>query len=384
MAGMTPAREQAAPQAVPAAVVPFVNASHEFTEPFYDSTFTLSTSQTQVGPVNVPANGYLGKIFIQVDMIGGTIGSGTLSADYPYNVLQNITLSDVNGAPIYGPIDGYAALWTNIINAGAFRSDPRQNPDYSATLTNTRFSLRIPVEISHHDGLGCLANQNSAAAYQINFALNTLANLYPVLPTAAPQVRVRMLLEGWTLPNETDRAGRPQAQMPPAHGTTMFHSQFQKPVVNGANTIQLVRMGNMIRYLLIIARNASNVRADNVFPDPVVFSWDARQILNDTQWYRKQITWERIPSVATMDAGVFVYAFNHSSENKVGDDSPTLWLSTVQATRMEFQGSSAAAGNLQIVTCDVAPAEVQPSERYVETSNTGFSPQVGATIANVQ
>lgn len=368
-------------QAMP--VVPFVQAAHEYTEPFYDTTFTPTTSQQQIGPISIPANGFLRSIFIQVTCSGGTVGSGTIGPDGIVNALQSIMLSDVNGAPMYGPLDGYASLWANIITASAFKSDPRLTPDYANTFGGG-FAIRVPVEISHHDGLGSLANQNSAAAYQLNLTLGTIAQIYNVAPTTPANFRIRMSLEAWTLPNDTDRAGRPQAQLPPAHGTTMFHSQFRTTINVGQNTIQLTRMGNLIRYLLFIARDGSGVRQNGVFPDPVILSWDARQLLNDTQWYRRQIVWERIPSVSAMDAGVFVYTFNHSNENKVGDDSPTLWLSTVQATRMEIQGNCATAGTLQIVTCDIAPGEVQPTERYVETSLTGFHPQVGASVSGAQ
>mgnify|MGYP000868803922 CR=1 FL=1 len=367
----------------PAPVVPFTQAAHEHTEPFFDQTFTPTTSQIQVGPVSVPAFGYLRHVFVRVSCAGGALGGGALNADYPFNILQSIQLQDTNGAPIYGPLDGYATLWENIVGGYGFRPDPRLAPDYIGTI-NAEYYFRIPIEISHHDGLGALANQNSSANYQVSMAINTLANLITGGAPTAPTVRVRMSLEAWTLPNEVDRAGRPQAQLPPAHGTTMYHSQFQKVISVGDNTSQLIRTGNLIRHLVVIARNSSSVRTNGVFPDRVTLSWDARELLNDDQFYRRSIAAERLPAFSAMDTGVFIYSFDHSNENKCGDDSPTLWLPTVQATRLEFQGASATAGNLQIVTCDIAPGEVVPSERYVETSATGFQPQVGATVPNVQ
>jgi hypothetical protein len=73
---------------------------------------------------------------------------------------------------------------------------------------------------------------------------------------------------------------------------------------------------------------------------------------------------------------VFAFPFTHSDHNQLGDDSPQFWLPTVQSTRMELDGSSVTAGKWEVMTCDVAPAEVRPDERYRENA-TGFHPSVG-------
>lgn len=370
----------------PVMALPFVQGAHEHTEPFYQNPLiTPGANALQFGPQQVPSYGYLRHIVIDVDMSGGNLGAGVLHPDFPFNILQNITLNDTNGAPIFGPYDGYATLWANIIGAYGFRSDPRQYPDYDGTI-NGRFQLRIPIEISHHDGLGSLANQNSAAAYQVSFSVAPTTTMFTTPPTTPPNLAIQMSLEAWSLPNETDRAGRPQAQLPPAHGTTMYHSQNQKIIALGDNTTQILRVGNLIRWMAFICRTtaANQPRTSAVFPDRATIQWDARELLNDSQVYRRMVAFERIPSLAAMDAGVFIYSFNHCNENKVGDDSPTMWLPTVQATRLEVQGNSASAGTIQILICDIAPGEVVPSERYVETSATGFHPQVGASVPNVQ
>jgi hypothetical protein len=38
------------------------------------------------------------------------------------------------------------------------------------------------------------------------------------------------------------------------------------------------------------------------------------------------------------------------------------------------------AGSIQVVTNDIAPAEVRPEERFVENSATGFHPNVGQPV----
>jgi len=327
-------------------------------------------------------------VWCLVNVTGGTIGAGTLSPDYPFSVFSSLSLIDTNGAPLFGPLDGYATAWANIIGGYAFRSDMRAAanwPDYVGTL-NAVFAMRLPIEISHHDGLGSLANQNSAAAYQVQGTVNASTNLWNAPTTPPTAIRVRLQLEAWSLPNEVDRAGRTQAQLPPAHGTTQYWSQQTLKIAAGANISPLTRTGNLIRTWIFIARsntavaNFPNVftRDNTVFPDPLTFQWDARMLLNDTQSYRKGIVTERALLTA-LDTGVFALTFNHSTENNLGDDNPSLWLPSVQASRFELDGNSATAGNIQALTNDIAPGEVVPSERYVEPSATGFHPEVGVT-----
>lgn len=367
-------------------VIPFTSAAHEHTEPFFDQSFTPGAAQQNFGPINVPSYGYLRHIYIQVTSTGGAIGTGELSADYPFNLFSSLALIDTNGAPIFGPLDGYAAFVSNVLGAYNYKSDPRSTancPWYVGTLT-AQFPLRIPIEISHHDGLGSLANQNSAAAYQIQGSISTFAQMLKTVGTAtAPTFRVRMFLEAWSLPNDTDRAGRPQAQLPPAHGTTQYWSQSVRPVTVGNNTLPVTRVGNLIRNMAFIFRNAAGERVDTVAPDPMTIQWDARQLLLDTQLYR-QAQFAESANLVSYPAGVYAFPFNDSTDNFIGDDNPSLWLPTVQATRLEITGTAAVAGTVQMLINDIAPGEVIPSDRYVETSETGFHPQVGATTPGTQ
>lgn len=381
-----PSRRQSGAAPAPAAVraIPFTGAAHEHVESITTTTTTPGTTVATLGPFDVPAYGYLRHIFLEVSFTGGTVGAGTLSADYPWNALTNIQLLDVNGAPIFGPIDGYAAYQANVWGGYAYRQDPKLSDWYSATF-NGSFFLRIPVEIARHSGLGALANQNAAASYKLSYSVNTIANIYAVAPTTPANVVVKSWLEAWSLPNETDLAGRPQAQIPPAHGTSQYWSQFIKSgIVVGANTTLLPRVGNLIRNIVVIARNGSGVRSDGVMPDPLTLAWDARILTQESQNYRRQKMMESLAGAPTRDTGVFAFPFNNLVLGHAGDEEANLWLPTVQSTRLELSGSSAVAGSLQIITNDIAPVEVIPSERFVETSASGFHPNVGQPVPAAQ
>lgn len=357
--------------------IPFTGSAHEHVEPITTQQVTPAAAPVQQGPFDVPAYGYLRHLFFEVTATGGTIGAGVLSQDYPFNLFQNISLLDVNGAPIVN-IDGFALLQCNVYGGYGFRSDPRLSPWFVGTI-NAAFMVRVPVEIARHTGIGALANQNAAAAYKLQWTINPSTVLFTTAPTTVPTFTVRPQLEAWSLPNNHDLAGRHQAQSPPAHGTTAYVSFFNRAIAAGNLTYLLPRVGNLLRVLLFIARNnsANTPRDDTVFPNPLQLVWDARVLTNETQNYRVQRMAESLINGATRDAGVFAFLFNNTNNGQVGDEEPNLWIPTVQSTRLELDGTVATAGNLQAITIDIAPVEVMPHERFVESSRTGFHPRIG-------
>lgn len=364
------------------AVIPFTSAAHEHTEGFVDVTALATAAEnTLQSPHDVPAYGYLRAVWIHVVGTGGALGAGVLNADYPFNVFSRIELTDVNGAPIHGPLDGFGTAMQNIYGGAAgLVNDPRVAPGYVGTI-DTNFAIRVPLEISHRDGMGSLANQNSAAAYKLSLTLNTLANLVTGGTPTSPSFRVRCYAECWTIPNEVDILGRRQAQIPPRLGTTQYVSHFLTDISAGANTIRLTRVGNLFRVLVFIARTTAGARQDNVFPDPVDVSWDARDIHRQVpQRYLTQYMREKLPDLTTRDTGVFALPFNISDHNAIGDDAPTFWWPTVQSSRIEINGSAVTAGRLDVITTEVAPVELTPDERYELESQTGFTPEVGAPV----
>jgi hypothetical protein len=371
-------QEQAQPAAQP--LIPFVSAAHEHTEPAFTLTSALTGASQQLNVPDVPAYGYLRHILLEVTCSGGVLGPGVLHEDAPWNLFQSISLVDTNGAPIFGPLDGYSTLWSNIVGGYAYSQDPRKSP-WFATGVNFKFFLRIPIEIAHYNALGCLTNQNAAGAYKVQLSLNPSTTIFSTAPTTLPTVQIKAHLEAWSQPNDVDVAGRPQAQYPPAHGTAQFWSRRSGiPVVAGNNTIPLTRVGSLIRNIVFIARTAAGARSDTVFPDPVSIQWDARVQWQESQNYRIQKMFEAIENLQSRDTGVFWLNFNTALQGRAGDGPPTLWLPTVQATRLEVDGVAAAAGSLDILTNDISLAEVVAAERYVETSQTGFHPEVG--VAN--
>jgi hypothetical protein len=203
--------------------------------------------------------------------------------------------------------------------------------------------------------------------------LNSIANVTSAAFTTPPVVTFTATEETWTLPAATDNTGRPQQQLPPAHGTGQkWTSRTVAVGSTGDFTVPITRVGNLIRNLLFIARTGAGARADTVFPDPTIINWDGRQLVNEPQKYLVNNMYEdlNLSTAARRDTGVFAMSFAISQKNYAGDDTPNLWLPTVQSTRLELKGSWAASGSVQVVVNDVQPIEVNPAERYVESNVT--------------
>lgn len=364
--------------------VPFIRASAEHRESAgVDVSRLLVTSGSQdLGVFDVPAYGYVRSIFLVVTATGGA-GTPTFNADYPFSVLQNIALTEPNGAVIAQFNSGYDLYLAN--KWGGYRSphgaDPKLSPSYvsGATVGDFTFALRIPIEINLRDALGALPNQNAAATFKLRLGLASgavNAGLWgATAPTTQPSVRVQAYLEAWDQP-ETNQAGQTNQVTPPAMNTTQFWSAQTFNVGSGQQTIRLTRVGNYIRNLIFINRgNADSLRAtgDTNWPDPVTLYFDTRpqDAISKTMW--KHTMYERsgfgaraqggaltaalaADAAGGLDAGVYVYDFTHEFDGALGRENRDLWQPTLGSTRLELQGSFAAASTLTVLTNDVAIA----------------------------
>lgn len=371
----TPGQNTAAPPAggnknapPPPPPAPFTAGAHEHVEgPFFDVSTQMDASLHAIGPFNIPAYGYLKSVLLLVNATGGADSGETVAAnaDAPWNVLQNVQLRDVNSAPLVGPFpSGYNLYLANKYGGYAWAANPVLSPFYSGVAVgsnasgNFQFLIRVPVEITPRDALGALPNQNAASTYKLDISIAPSTTVYTTAPDTKPVIRVRGFLEAWSQPLPNDVRGMPQATVPPALGTTQYWSMYSPPVNSGSQTVQLQRVGNLIRTLVFVARDSNGVRSASVFPDPVQLLWDTRILYQEAVAIRQQYVQDRYDyglGESAQDTGVYVYDYTHDLAGHVGDELRDLYLPTTQATRLEIQGSFGAAGTLDILTNDVAP-----------------------------
>lgn len=349
----------------------FVASAHEHREPILTQQVTPGAAPVPSNPSNIPipAYGFLGSVVLFVQWSGGV--AGTLAADAPWNFFQSVAIQDVNGAYLQNPVDGFSLLMENVYGGYSFKQDPRLSPVFTSASTAGTFLLRIPVQVTRHNAYGALANQNAAAPYQLSWTVNPSTTIFSAAPTTMPVFTVNAYLESWSQPNARDLKGRPQAQLPPLHGSTQQWSIYTKAIAVGNNVTQLPRVGNTIRTIVAICRNGSGVRDSTVFPTPFSLNLDSRVLTNELGILRQALQTEGIAGTSTLDVGVFVFYFNNSILGHLGDETSDLWLTTVQSTRLELAGNSATAGNIEFLTNDIVQVETDQAARYVMDSQTG-------------
>jgi hypothetical protein len=349
--------------------LPFTASAHEHVENAQTVTVVQTAAVQNLNPIDVPAYGYLRHLVIEVVGAGGT--GGTMSADGPWNIIQSVSLQDVNGANIVGPLDGYALYLANIVGGYVFNNNPSNIPSFVGSAPNPVFQIRVPVEISARDGFGALANQNTAANFKLSLSINSTAAVYSAAPSPLPTYTIRVWLEAWTVPAPANSRGDTQAQVPPLLGTGQFWSQMTRTTLSGNNTVLLTRTGNLIRNLVLVGRDVSGVRSDAVLMDPLQFNWDGNQIHNASLRYFKNYLFERMSGAFTYPTGVVALPFSHGLTGRMGNESPDLWLPSSQSSRLEFVGNTTAAGSIQVITNDIAPIEPNQAERYQVPNDTG-------------
>lgn len=345
-------------------LAPFTRGSMKHREPFINVSAVASANGTQLNAQDIPSYGYLRGVWFEVNATGGTGTAAVVQEDAPWSAINAITLNDVNGAQIVGPIDGFDLFLINLAG-GYLGADPRWSAVYSAVATSGNFSfmLWLPIEISERDALGALPNQNASSTYKLSFTYGVLTNIYSTNPTGIPTVQVRVWLDAWSQPAPTDILGNPQAEVPPAFGTTQFWTRQQYNLNSGDQTVRLTRVGNVIRKLLFIWRTTAPARSTSTFPDPARIQLEGRIVENIGRDLWRFIAAEQSDqgfqfgdSTNPYPTGVLAYNFDTDLNGKSGDEMRDLWLPTSQATRLELVGNFTSAGTLTVITNDVAPA----------------------------
>lgn len=351
-------------QSAPVALVPFVRAAHEHTEQMMDVTTGITAAGSQLSPVDVPAYGFLRGIWLEVTISGGA-GSAVFRADAPFNALQDIQLSDVNGAPIVGPLDGYDLYQINKLGGYRRIGDPKGLPGFTQNVAggNASYLLYLPVEVNGRDALGSLANMNAASSYKLRMGVAPAGSIYSTLPaTTLPSIRVRAWLDAYTQPADVALDGRPNATLPPAHGTTSFWSKQTFNINSGANQLRLARVGNYVREHILIFRDAAGNRVETLIPASLDVTWDTRLLRNlapsitrATMAYKHSLP-GALDGANGQDAGVIAEDYCHEFDGKAGGELRDGWLPTTQSSRLEFSGTFPGACTVTVLTNDVSPA----------------------------
>jgi hypothetical protein len=319
--------------------IPFVQAAKQGRQPASNATYVPGASQQNWGPLPLPASGgYLRRLHIEAVFTGGS--AGTLTADAPWNALGEVRLLEPNNTPIVD-LSGYNLFLSNIYGGYDGVNDPRNDPDYSVSTANAPvFEVYIPIELDT-TGVGALADLSSSSAFQLYVAIAPQATIWSAI-TGNPSGAFSTFQDYWTLPNPTDQDNRPQATAPPYPGTIQLWSQIPNIVIASNQRVQLNRMGNQLRTIIMVGRSAG-ARAEGAVPNPLAVRWDDIIILNsDLQTVRKTMR-EYVNGMTARDTGVYALPFSFGVSRFVGGNGISSYLPTVTATRYEISGPNTAS-----------------------------------------
>ena len=372
----------------PVPVIPFIRAARKksaLVAQFISGA--LAANVTNVNPSQIVAAGYLKRLKVTVSAVtSANAAAVTFNADGPFNVLTQIFFNQPNGAALIQPVEGFDLYAINKYGAHNTNSfDPLSDPGYFvttgavATGGSFTFSLYIPCEVDDRDGLGALANMAANQSYLFQYSLNTLASIYGVVPTTGPVVTVTTVMEYYAAPQamtpQTATTPAQPQQVAPTPNGSLSLIQIQNPLIStGApQKLQILNMGNVVRYFIFILRTPAGVRTEVDWPTAVNIKY-----LGDVMFYKTRLQWNltmatayryfggktAAPTLNALDNGVFVLTdFMNSGgqgNNTVsGASNRDLYLPTNSATLLEFEALTAwgaAAGLLKIIQNCINPA----------------------------
>lgn len=390
----------------PAPAVSFRGSVHEYYEKWTSSAnITPSTATQDISPLqnSVQSYGFLRSIDIRMrNVTAGAGGNFAATTDYPAKTISQLSLTDPNGAEIYGgpTWSGYEGYLAEKYGAYKAVNDPTLSSMYSGSVTSPQFYWRIPLELAESSGLGSLPNFDAQSPYKLKAIIDTSTNIWLTAPTTIPVQAFDYIIRAWTQPDMTNKqSGVQQTMFPPGIGQniwgvqgigcTVQHWTLSTPSVTASTAMiaSLIRKGNIDRTLVYVARNSSGTRISYAtgFPNPVTFQIDGAPLyLNiDPQviyerWWRKEVGQAGSTNVAA-DLGVLPDLYSSIDGINIQGVDGTLgmqgYLGTNQASRMELSGTwGSSISQLQCLTNDVNGVSLEGSMYAWSFGNQLMSP----------
>lgn len=388
--------------------MPFARASKWHTEQSNFISGVQLAPNAQIFNFPLASYGYLSAVIITFTLSGSGAGTSlTYFEDAPYSLISQIQLSDVNGVPLfqlsgfhaylaakYGgyrlfPIDGIlnGAPFDSLSFTGTSQTPVSGGPTSStfgaffqpptATSMNCKFVIPIFLEFGR-DGLGCLKNMDASARYNLQITVAGGAGsanaqgpfvASGTVPSTLPTMTMNVEVWCRSQPPAKDMYGNVNSTTPPALGTTQYWtSQNVSSLSATNNTVQLTRVGNLIRNHILVWRNATttaNPRAtaeQHDLPQLFEFDWDVGQryvVQSSTIRYIMNYGVQGM----TAPNGVLVFPNNTDPMKLALSEYGDEWLPTLGSTKLTLKFSSgdgvASGGNLTVITNDIVAASYQ-------------------------
>lgn len=361
----------------PESVVSFRRASGEGRYTFeVQAPLLLSANAQDLGPIDIKAYDYMRSILLLVQTTAaGTSAATAYQPDGPFNVITYIRVKQPNGQTMYSVTSGHHAAMIHKHSFSRAEVDPRGNGQlYSAvagTAPSFAFAIRIPFELDLRDALGALPNKDAAAPFSLEIGLNTLSNVFTVVPSVSPTFKITPILEAYDQP-PSSLDGKGVETTPPNMNTLQRWTEQTVTMVSGAFDAKVKKLGNYVRELIFITKSSAGARLSDAtgWGDPVqiVLDEDVKDNIPLALW-RNDVyeTWGyggqaggsvAVPALDTaggQDTGVFPYQY--CVNRRTIEEDVAAYLPTIESEDYLLRSAvwGASVSKMTILKCEVLP-----------------------------
>lgn len=329
---------------------------------------TLATgSTTAAGPQQVPAVGFLAGLLLKVSATASG-GTPALTADAPFNLINQINFRNSKGDNLITPVSGYQLYLINKyggqnpFGTGPF-GDPKVGAGYVSTAASPSFYLWLPLSIDQASALGVVPATASNNNYQVEIIFSGLGTTWSGGATAGT-ASVQATAYYYDLPNEGGFE-----QTPRGLPTASVWNIETPPLTQGEKLVQSFNTGNIIRNHIIVVRNAAGARVDGDLPSIttlVLDNVDRLRLPKDqheflmARWYG--LTNASKDAALGLDNGVIVFPY-HLLSGGLNNDPANVrdqLLQTQTTSLVQFRGQSwgATAATMELITQSIATTDL--------------------------
>ena len=345
---------------------PFWEVTNLFSQPNKSGSTaaTLIGSSTVTGGSNINPGNFLRGLRLVVRTT--TAGSNAATAgvpyqDFPFNILQNAGLLNVDGSEIiYNVLGGYAIAQAHRFGR-PWLTDPILSYDYCASAIAPSFTLFLQPEVRQQ--LGALENTDTRSQYNWTQTLNSSTNMYVTAPGTLPTVSVTPFVDTWAQPDSTDLEQVPNQQVPNGVNlqTKLRHQTYTLNSAGSDNFMLSSLTGNAIRLMLLIVRD-SNLNRQDYLAANIQWQLDQRNLSTFAaasgnppdlvfQWAED---FYRYYGGVSRPQGVYVFPRFYSPGSLYGQG----WLYTANSTALSWEANTASGGTNLPGTIELLQEEV--------------------------
>ena len=210
----------------------------------------------------------------------GTAGTAASTTDFPFNILTQVDLVNVDGSQILYNMGGFAHYIAHKYTR-PWSGDPACYPDAAnSTVLSPQFTLPLMPEIRWTAGV--LANTDTRSQYRFDATIDTASNIVQGGTTwsTGPVIAVTPYMDAWAQPDDKDLQGQPNQPLPPGLNLQVKrrHQIFTLNAASSDNIMQSALTGNALRAQIFVTRTGSSSTRSDLFTDPITWQIDNRTL----------------------------------------------------------------------------------------------------------